>query len=948
MSKNPLEKLQSFGQSVWLDFLRRNMIHSGKLGALIENDGLRGITSNPAIFQKAIAESHDYDTAIRAFSLEGKNTAEIYDALTVKDVQDAADMLRPVYDRLDGADGFVSLEVNPHLARDTDGTIEEARRLWTALHRPNVFIKVPATEEGLVCIRQLISEGINVNVTLLFGLSRYREVAQAYINGLEDRLAAGHPIERVSSVASFFLSRIDVLVDSLLVKKPGKEGREKVLAEALKGEVAIACAKKAYQFYKELFQDARFRTLKEKGARPQRVLWASTSTKNPAYSDVKYVESLIGPDTVNTLPMDTLDAYRDHGNPASRLEEDLDRVDDILNQLPKVGIDLDTVTEQLVDEGIEKFNKPYDALMETLSRQKSLALAARINSQSLQLGDTAAKFREEMNRLEREDFIKRLWEKDHTLWENGGQDEAAIYNSLGWIEVPKKMMGHLRALHNFVAEIREAGFSHVVHMGMGGSSLAPLAFTRILPCPENGLSLTVLDTTDPETIAALEKKIPLDKTLFIVASKSGTTQESISFGEYFYAKIKAVKADKAGENFVVITDPQSPLLKTAEKRNYRRAFVNYADIGGRYSALSFFGLVPAALYGVDVEEILLRSMVMSHACAAYANQKENPGLTLGTVMGESAREGRDKITLLLPERLSSLGMWIEQLLAESTGKKNTGVLPVTGEPVGYPQVYGKDRLFVYFRLLEQPDLPLERSVERLANAGHPVLAITLKDAMDIGQEFIRWEIAVAVAGAILGINPFDQPNVKESKDNTAEILKAVSGKGTITAPVPVVSEGPLEIFGTSGGKDAKTVIADFLSDVRPGDYAAILAYLNEETATENILRGFCIDLRDTLGIATTLGYGPRYLHSTGQYHKGGPNTGIYIQFTANSASDPDVPGSPYGFGTLRRAQALGDFQALQRHDRRILRVDLGQDVEKGLTRFRKMLQSILQQRGEVM
>jgi transaldolase len=366
MDKNPLLAIRELGQSIWLDFIRRKMIDSGELDRFIEEDGLRGITSNPSIFKKAIAESEDYDDRIQALMKKGHDAWEIYQKLTVEDIRDAADRFRPQYDESQGRHGFVSLEVNPHLARDKKGTLEEARRLWSEVDRPNVLIKVPATREGLSCITSLIAEGINVNVTLLFGLPRYREVADAYMDGLEKRAEKGEPLSGIASVASFFLSRIDVLVDPMLEKRMEAGDQEAETARRIHGEVAVSSAKMAYQIYKEKFAGERFRRLAEQGARPQRVLWASTSTKNPDYSDVKYVEPLIGPETVNTLPPETLDAYRDHGAPEARLEAGVAEAKEVLRDLSRLKIDLDEVTRQLEAEGIEKFNKPYDAVMRVL------------------------------------------------------------------------------------------------------------------------------------------------------------------------------------------------------------------------------------------------------------------------------------------------------------------------------------------------------------------------------------------------------------------------------------------------------------------------------------------------------------------------------------------------------------------------------------------------------
>ena len=369
MKSNPLKKLEKLGQSIWLDYIRRDLITSGDLLKQVENDGLRGMTSNPAIFQKSIAESNLYDSEIRDLAAQNKDVNTIYEAISQKDVQQAADVFRPVYDKTKGEDGYVSLEVSPHLAHNTEGTILEGRRLRTALNRPNILIKVPATTEGLPAIRQLISEGINVNVTLLFGLPRYRAVAEAYVEGLEARVVEGKPINNISSVASFFLSRIDTLVDPLLEKIIESDTKKKDIAKEALGEVAISNAKAAYQIFKEVFGSDRFKKLEEKGARVQRLLWASTSNKNPNYSDIKYIEALIGPNTVNTVPPQTIEAYRNHGKPKSRIELDLKKANRVLKNLPELGIDIDKVTQQLEDEGIGKFNEPFDKLMEALAQK---------------------------------------------------------------------------------------------------------------------------------------------------------------------------------------------------------------------------------------------------------------------------------------------------------------------------------------------------------------------------------------------------------------------------------------------------------------------------------------------------------------------------------------------------------------------------------------------------
>jgi transaldolase/glucose-6-phosphate isomerase len=937
MSDNPLLKLGTFGQSIWLDFLRRGMLVSEELRQLIAEDGLRGMTSNPAIFEKAIGGSHDYDSAIRALALEGKSAEEIYQTLTVEDVQRAADIFRPIYDRSEGGDGFVSLEVSPHLAHDTGGTVAEARRLWAALARPNVMIKVPATREGLPAIQVLIGEGINVNVTLLFGLPRYREVTDAYIAGLEALAAQSKPLERVASVASFFLSRIDVLVDPMLEKLVQAGGPKAQIAQALHGQIATASARVAYQIFGEIFDGERSQALAAKNARPQRLLWASTSTKNPAYSDVKYVEPLIGPQTVNTVPIETLNAYRDHGDPAPRLQEDVGEAQKTLQRLSEIGIELDRVTQQLEDEGVEKFVKPFDKLMETLEQERESALQQPLDRQKLDLGGYASSVQARLAELKEKRFDARLWRKDAGLWKTSARDQEVIRNRLGWLHVAEKMEGNLRALTDFVGEVRAAGFRHVVHMGMGGSSLAPLVFARTFGPGENGLPLTVLDTTDPATILQIQREIPLTDTLFIVASKSGTTAEPLAFNKYFYAQVKVLKGDRAGGNFVAVTDPETPLAGLAEERGFRETFLNFPDIGGRYSALSYFGMLPAALMGLDVGDLLARALRMEHACVSSVPLPENPGAVLGAVMGELAKHKRDKVTFLMPQPISTLGMWLEQLLAESTGKQGSGLLPVAGEPVGRPAVYCQDRLFVYIRLKDAVDETLESGVAALREAGHPVITIQMDDLPDLGQEFFRWEIATATAGAILGINAFDQPNVQESKDNTDRLLKVVETKGQLPTEKPALVVDPLEFYVEKAASTGEGTLARFLDQARPGDYVALMAYLTESTQTDRELQAIRLHLRNKLHLATTLGYGPRFLHSTGQFHKGGPNTGLFLQLTADDAEDVQVPGAPYTFGVLKRAQALGDLEALRKHGRRVMCIHLGRDVAQGLAAVREVI-----------
>jgi len=553
-----------------------------------------------------------------------------------------------------------------------------------------------------------------------------------------------------------------------------------------------------------------------------------------------------------------------------------------------------------------------------------------VDRQTFALGAAEFVVSARLDALDKTDFVPRLWRGDPGLWTTEPKGQAGIREGLGWLHVAERIEESLDDLRRFTAEVRGAGFRHVVHMGMGGSSLAPLVFARTFPRPPDGLPLTVLDTTDPATILAIEHEVPLAETLFIVASKSGTTAEPLAFGEYFYTKLKALKGDRAGENMAAITDPGTPLAAQGGARRYRRVFLNFPDIGGRYSALSYFGLVPAALMGVDVAALLDRALHMAHACASCCPVRTNPGVALGAVMGELARRGRDKVTVLVAEPAATLGMWLEQLMAESTGKDGTGLLPVADEPLGDPSVYGQDRLFAYLRLGGAEDGAVARGVAGLRAAGHPIVTIQMDDPLDLGQEFFRWEIATATAGAILGINAFDQPNVQESKDNTNRLLGVVKTHGRLPEDAPALVEGGLSLFAEHTDRTAAATLGRFLSQGRPGDYIALMAYLTERPETGRALQEIRTRLRDATRLATTLGYGPRFLHSTGQYHKGGPNTGLFIQLTADDPVDTQVPGEPYTFGVFKRAQALGDLEALRKHGRRVMRVHLGRDVAQGL------------------
>jgi transaldolase/glucose-6-phosphate isomerase len=928
---NPLLELKRLGQSVWLDNISRGLINSGDLKRLMDEDGICGITSNPTIFDKAISQGTDYDAAMRDLISQDAGDADIYDALTIADIQAAADVLQPVFDETRGVDGYVSLEVSPKLAHDTAGTLADARRLHVAVNRPNLLIKVPATREGIPAIRQLLCEGINVNVTLMFSMEHYEAVVEAYIAALEDRVRQGLPISDVASVASFFVSRVDTLVDKLLQDKvlaiPSVEAEK---AAALKGKIAVANSKLVYRRFEEIFGGERFKALEAQGARVQRVLWASTSTKNPAYSDVLYVQTLIGPDTVNTMPDETVVAFRDHGQARVTVRDGLDEVRAAFQTLADLGIDMHATGEQLSVEGVDKFVQSFDKLFAVIAAKRQALAADMPNSQTLSLGDEIkAHVDETLDKLERENLAKRLWAKDASLWKADPEHQSLIAHRLGWLTIAEAMLDHVGDLTAFTDEVKRARFRHVVLLGMGGSSLAPEVYREVFGVAPDSPDLIVLDSTNPATILKVGRKLDLERTLFLVSSKSGGTTETMSLYRYFAEKVRTLKGDRAGKSFVAITDSGTSLDKLAHEAGFRRVFSAPEDVGGRFSALTYFGLVPAALIGVDVKTLLERAIKMARACGPDVKPAHNPGVVLGVALGELSKLGRDKLTFIISPSLSSFGYWAEQLVAESTGKEGRGILPVEGESLQISnfkdqmtKVFGNDRAFVHLKLKGED--AQDRRVAMLEAAGYPVIHIVVRSKIDLAQEFFRWEFATAVAGALLGINPFDQLNVAESKDNTKRLLAEFVAKGKL----------PERSAAAKKSEWVKS-LTGLLKRVKPGDYVALLAYLDKSPTSERALRAVRKELRDALGVAVTVGYGPRFLHSTGQLHKGGPNNGVFIQITADAAKDVAISGEPFTFGTLIRAQAVGDLLALRSHGRRAVRIHLGGDVKGRLRQLRE-------------
>ena len=834
---NPLKQLEACGQSAWLDYLKRSLIEKGELRNLIECDGLKGITSNPSIFEKAIGESDEYAAALKDFQAEGDHSVSaIYENLAIADIQGAADVLRSVYDETQGRDGYVSLECSPYSANDTEATVAEALRLWAAVKRPNLMVKVPATPAGIPAIRELTGRGLNINITLLFSVGVYEQVVEAYISGLEDLARASGDIARTASVASFFVSRIDTAIDKRLDKLDDKR-----LVDRFRGKGAIANAKLAYVRYKALFSGPRWHRLAAAGAKTQRLLWASTSTKNPSFKDTMYVEALIGRDTVDTLPPATMDAFREHGKVTPDIiEQDVLGAHAFLAELEPHGISLKEITEELVTEGVQQFADSFDKLFGAIERRRRTLREGNSGRLAIGLGSPELKiaFDKEMEVWRKEGRIRRLWAGDKTLWIGMDEDKW-----LGWLNIVEEELADVDGLQSFAEEVRQRGFTNLVLLGMGGSSLGPEVLSETFGPQSGWPRLHMLDSTDPAQIRAIERSVDLGKTLFIVSSKSGSTLEPNILMEYFFDRIGAVQGkEKVGEHFVAVTDPGSSLERRAKQLRFAHIFHGVPSIGGRYSVLSKFGLVPAAAMGIDVKRFLNAVQPMERTCGADVPPAENPGVQLGIAIGvASTRFGRDKVTIIASPGIADLGAWLEQLLAESTGKHGRGLIPLAGEPLTTPERYGSDRFFAYLELDGHLDPSQRKAVEALEQAGHPVARIRVKDFWHIGQEFFRWEIATAVAGAIIGIDPFDQPDVEASKEKTRALMDEYEKSHRFPAEAPMFRENGLALYAdprNAGELGRHNTLSGYLrshfgrvhAGAKAGDYVALLAYIQRDEA----------------------------------------------------------------------------------------------------------------------
>jgi transaldolase/glucose-6-phosphate isomerase len=932
MQSTRVQQIHHYGQSIWLDNIQRGALLNGEFEQLIKDKEVWGVTSNPSIFEHAIAHTGDYDDALNTMARAGWSAKDIFWQLAIEDIQVAADLLLPVYKTTGHVDGYVSLEVDPVLANDTTRTVAEALKLWKRVNKPNLMIKIPATKAGLSSIRKAIALGINVNVTLIFSIERYREVINAYLAGLEDRVKKGGSIRQIHSVASFFVSRIDSKVDKVL---DDLYLREKDSTSAhLYGKAAVASAKLAYEVFLHSINEERFTRLKHLGANVQRPLWASTSTKNPRYRDVMYVEQLIGKGTINTLPPQTLQAFRQHGKPADTILFGLNDSRKVLADLEGQGISFQQVTEELEMEGVSAFQKAYKKLLSTIEERRASLLKG--------IGRMAPMCTKVIHAYEKSNPIHWLREGKAEYWTHDPSGQAEFKRRLGWLDAPVKADIWLADIKQFVEKQKRNGITKVLVLGMGGSSLAPEVFSLMAGQDHRqklneGMQLRILDSTDPDQIREAQHFAQPEKTLFVVSSKSGTTSEVIAFLDYFWDKIHSKMGDRAGSHFAAITDPGTPLVRLAKKKRFSRIFLADKSVGGRYSALIHFGLVPAALLGLGLETLLQNASQIKAQCSEAVPPGRNPGVVLGVILGVLARHGVNKLTIISDGPIASFGSWLEQLIAESSGKDGKGILPVDREPLGLVEKYQKDRVFVYLRYSGEHDA----MIEKLVAAKIPVLVQPITNLYQLGAEMYRWEIAITIACLVIGVNPFDQPDVQLSKTITEEKIKEFkAGKyqplsKTSSEVGGIRVEGnllPLEKNNPSIPNIRKTL----LSKIQKGSFIAINAYVDRNEDNFKILQELRRRILEDTGVAVTLGFGPRFQHSTGQYQKGGPNQGIFLQITQRKNNDLAIPNQNLTFGIFELAQAQGDYEALLQRGRKVLRLSFENvPLEKVLKLWKK-------------
>ena len=915
---NRIEALRDIGQSVWLDQANRCQLKNGELVKMIEKGQVSGLIMNSGNMCSAILNSDDYASALVPMMLAGWNCRKIFDKLLVDDVRSAAGIFKDLYISSGGKEGYVTLTLDPELSHNIEKTVSETKRIWTAVNRPNILIGIPATEEGLEAAKQLVTEGININFTMIVSEKSYSGAVDAYLSGLETRLKEGKPIDKIYSTASVDVAEIDHIVNKFLDQAVDPVDPDKSTAtRGLKMKAALIICRRIFNLFLETNQSGRMQNLIAEGAEIQHLLWSSLCHKEPSFKDTYYTDSLIAENTILSVHPKLMDAVIDHGQIIPSLRVPHEEDNQIIEEFEKLGIHFESLTERVQEEIMESYKSAFESMLKELDKKSD-----RVKKS---LGCLYTPVFENFKKLEEDSIIQRIFAKDPTVWTFDTQAYPEIRNRLGWLDAHQNIAKSIDEYKSIAAGLKKDGIHKILLMGMGGSSLAPEVMALTFK-NNDGMALEIIDSTDPVQVLAADASHPPKETVYIVSSKSGGTAEVQAFLDYFFERAKTELADQAGSHFIAITDPGTQLERKAKEMGFRNIILADPSIGGRFSALSAFGVFPAVLMGINPETIIEQATRMAKICAPSNSVGCNEGAALGVYMGTAALNGRDKFTILTDPEFSAFGSWLEQLIAESTGKMGKGIVPIDIEPKLAPSEYAEDRAFVYVETSgTQTDF-----VNELIAAGQPVLTIKLNDLNELFAEFYRWEIAVAVACSLLGVNAFDQPNVQDSKNRTVAKITEYKEKGQLTDfPACWEKDGLSVYFNTDipdlkQADDIKHLIKAFIRQAIKGkDYIAINAYLprNEKMAAD--LQNVRAWILKETQCATTLGFGPRFQHSTGQLHKGGANNGLFIQLIADAPQDIEIPNEGITFSILEKAQALGDFEALLAKERRAIRINLG-------------------------
>ncbi len=892
---DPVQSVHSLGQSLWLDNIRRDSLDSGELTDRAAAGELRGVTSNPTIFESAILSSENYSVDLRRFAQTGWTADRIFDQLAVDDIRAAADAFLPLFEQTNGGDGFVSIEVNPEFADDTNGTIEETMRLWDVVNRPNAMISHPATLAGLPAIEFSIRAGININATLIFSLERYIEVMEAYMSGLEGRLEDGGSLDHVSSVASFFVSRIDTVLDEQLKEIIRRGEAEGERASSLLGKVAIANSKLAYAQFVATFQGERFQSLATRGARVQRPLWASTSMKSPEYPDTYYVDHLIGPDTVNTLTEVTLKAFIDHGTPELTLTENISTARSQLQALDDLGISLAAAAEQLERQGISEFAASYRSILASIEE--------KAGTFQRELAALEPEMRETLAEVEREEVGKRLWQEDVTLWAERDREKAQARRWLGWLSEPAKMSTGVVELTRFVEEALVPAITTFVLIGSGRGLFTAEMLARILVSP-NGLNFHAISTANPDDIRAIKRKIGPEATLYLLVDSSsgdGIEEHLLStFREQAVWKLK----EHAGEHFVVITEEGSKLQNWAIEQGIHKIIKadNQDDLC--FSPFNWTSLMPAALAGADIHSFVQGGVDMTRACGPLVDVAQNPGLFLGSVLAAAFRSGRDKVTLFADPPLELTLKWIQSLIMAGRGREKSGFISIRDEPPGSGNVYGDDRLFVYLRVSGA----LDRRLAEWIHADIPVLVLeTRKNTEAIGEMLVQWQIGAAIAKHLISVNPTDLDALHRSRAERQHNLHRLERKGELPQADPLWQGDGVQLRAAPRGLkftgDGLTEVIDFiLAESREAGGLGLRFYTPMSKTLQVKVRRLRHAFRDQLGLFS--------LASSAECDLGIKDV-INLILMVKPRKDEAIPGKTYTFGQLFEGQARSDLAVMK-------------------------------------